>query len=69
MAAVIPQGAIVLLILCLLLNVFGYMILFSRDITVNIYMEHIRTKNILLEAFQIFFMFVNIIMILAVGYL
>jgi hypothetical protein len=48
--------------------VFGYMILMSRDISINIYLEKIHLKNVALEIFQIFFMFINIVAILLVGY-
>jgi len=64
-----PQLGILLLILSLLMSVFGYMILMSRDITINVYLEKISKKNMFLEMFQIFFMFVNILMILSVGFL
>ena len=50
------------------MGVFGYMILMSRDITINIYLERIHLKNVALEIFQIFFMFINIVAILLVGY-
>jgi len=67
-AIVLPEVGMLLLAGSLLLAVFGYMILMSRDITINIYLEKIYLKNVALEVFQIFFMFVNIIMILFVGF-
>ncbi|MHA2125623.1 MAG: double zinc ribbon domain-containing protein [Promethearchaeota archaeon] len=63
-----PQGGILLLAASLVLSIFGYMILISRDISLNIYLEKIFKRNILLEFFQIGFMLFNIIMILFRGY-
>lgn len=63
-----PQGGILLLAASLVLSIFGYMILISRDISLNIYLEKIFKRNILLEFFQIGFMLLNIIMILFRGY-
>ncbi|TFG14208.1 MAG: hypothetical protein EU535_03715 [Promethearchaeota archaeon] len=63
-----PPVGMLILSASLLMGVFGYMILMSRDITLNIYLERIYLKNIALEVFQIFFMFINIIAILLVGF-
>jgi hypothetical protein len=62
-----PVGMLILAA-SLLMGVFGYMILMSRDITINIYLERIHLKNVALEVFQIFFMFINIVAILLVGF-
>ncbi|TFF94841.1 MAG: hypothetical protein EU544_03980, partial [Promethearchaeota archaeon] len=67
-AGISPQLGILLFGGSLLLGVFGYMILFSRDITKNIYLEKISLSNVLLEGFQIVFMGLNLVMILIVGY-
>jgi hypothetical protein len=67
-STVFPEVGMLLLSGSLLMSVFGYMILMSRDITINIYLERIYLRNIALEVFQIFFMFVNIVMILLVGF-
>jgi RNA polymerase subunit RPABC4/transcription elongation factor Spt4 len=40
----------------------------SRDITNTVYLERIHLKNVALEIFQIFFMFINIIAMLLVGF-
>ncbi|MHA1148324.1 MAG: hypothetical protein ACTSR8_08765 [Promethearchaeota archaeon] len=63
-----PQFGIILLAASLLLSVFGYTILFSRDISINIYLEKINRGNVALETFQIIFMGFNLVMILIVGY-
>ena len=63
-----PTAGMLILSASLLMGVFGYMILMSRDISINIYLERIYLKNIALEVFQIFFMFINIVAILLVGY-
>ena len=63
-----PQGGILLLAASLVLSIFGYMILISRDISLNIYLEKIFKRNIMLEFFQIGFMLLNIIVILLRGY-
>ncbi|MHA1283236.1 MAG: double zinc ribbon domain-containing protein [Promethearchaeota archaeon] len=52
----------------LLVAVLGYMLLMSRDIMENIYLEKIQFRNILLETFQIIFMLFNLLMILFIGY-
>ncbi len=67
-SVIVPQVGILLLSASLLMAVFGYMILMSRDISINIYLERIHLKNVALEIFQIFFMFINIVAILLVGY-
>jgi hypothetical protein len=67
-AEINPQGGILLLAASLVLSIFGYMILISRDISLNIYLEKIFKRNILLEFFQIGFMLLNIVMILFKGY-
>jgi hypothetical protein len=67
-ADVNPQGGILLLAASLVLSIFGYMILISRDISLNIYLEKIFKRNIMLEFFQIGFMLVNIIIILFKGF-
>jgi len=67
-AYITPAMGILILAGSLLLGVYGYMILMSRDITINVYLERIYAKNIVLESFQMAFMFINIIMILLVGY-
>ncbi len=67
-AYITPAMGILILAGSLLLGVYGYMILMSRDITINVYLERIYTKNIILESFQMAFMFFNILMILIVGY-
>ncbi|TFG07738.1 MAG: hypothetical protein EU539_04180 [Promethearchaeota archaeon] len=64
----VAQVGMLLLAASLLMAVFGYMVLMSRDISMNIYLERIHLKNIALEIFQIFFMFINIVAILFVGY-
>ncbi|MHA2185616.1 MAG: double zinc ribbon domain-containing protein, partial [Promethearchaeota archaeon] len=63
-----PQGGILLLAASLVLSIFGYMILISRDISLNIYLEKIFKRNIILEFFQIIFMLLIIIMILFKGF-
>ena len=63
-----PAVGILILAGSLLLGVFGYMILMSRDITINVYLEKIYTRTVALESFQMVFLFVNIMMILLVGY-
>ncbi|MHA2283154.1 MAG: double zinc ribbon domain-containing protein [Promethearchaeota archaeon] len=63
-----PQGGILLLAASLVLSIFGYMILISRDISLNIYLEKIFKRNVMLEFFQIGFMLFNIIMILFKGF-
>ncbi|MFX1281524.1 MAG: zinc ribbon domain-containing protein [Promethearchaeota archaeon] len=63
-----PQGGVLLLAASLVLSIFGYMILISRDISLNIYLEKIFKRNIMLEFFQIGFMLLNIVMILFRGY-
>ncbi|MHA1148325.1 MAG: double zinc ribbon domain-containing protein [Promethearchaeota archaeon] len=68
-ALAIPEMGILLIGASLLISVLGYMFLMSRDITNNIYSERIVFKNIALEAFQIFFMAVNLISILVIGYM
>ncbi|MFX1257958.1 MAG: zinc ribbon domain-containing protein [Promethearchaeota archaeon] len=65
---VTPDVALLILAGSLLLAVYSYMILMSRDITINIYLEKIYKRNIILEVFQMTFMLINIIMILLVGY-
>ncbi|MFX0082496.1 MAG: zinc ribbon domain-containing protein [Candidatus Hodarchaeota archaeon] len=67
-AEVNPQGGVLLLAASLVLSIFGYMILISRDISLNIYLEKIFKRNIMLEFFQIGFMLLNIIIILFKGY-
>ncbi|MFX0070891.1 MAG: zinc ribbon domain-containing protein, partial [Candidatus Hermodarchaeota archaeon] len=62
-----PQVGMLLLSASLLMAVFGYMILMSRDISINIYLERIYLRNVALEIFQIFFMFINIVALLFVG--
>ncbi|MFX1445747.1 MAG: zinc ribbon domain-containing protein, partial [Promethearchaeota archaeon] len=66
-STILPEVGMLLLAGSLLMAVFGYMILMSRDITINIYLEKIYLRNVALEVFQIFFMFVNIVMILLEG--
>ena len=63
-----PAMGILILAGSLLLGVYGYMILMSRDITINIYLEKIFKRNLLLEGFQMGLMLINILMILFVGY-
>ncbi|MFX1257957.1 MAG: zinc ribbon domain-containing protein [Promethearchaeota archaeon] len=63
-----PEVTLLILAGSLLLAVYGYMILMSRDITINIYLEKIYKRNIILEVFQMSFMLINIVMILIVGY-
>ncbi len=52
----------------LLLGVYGYMILMSRDITIDLYLEKIFKRNIALEIIQMAILFVSIITILLFGY-
>ncbi len=52
----------------LLSAILGYMFLMSRDIISNIYLEKIKFKHMLIEAFQIFLLFAFISAILYVGY-
>lgn len=59
--------AIISLIGGLLMGVFGYMILMSRDITANIYLEKIRVRLFLLELFQMALLLFNILAILEAG--
>jgi len=66
-AGIIPQVAVLLLAASLLMGIFGYMILMSRDITANIYLEKIRIRLFILEMFQMSFLFFNIVDILIVG--
>jgi len=67
LALLFPQIAIILFLGSLLMGIFGYMILMSRDITANIYLEKIRIRLFLLEMFQMGFLFFNIIELLLVG--
>jgi len=63
-----PTVGLLILAGSLLLGVFGYTILMSRDITINIYLEKVNPKNVAFESFQMFFLFFNIVTILLVGY-
>lgn len=64
-----PQGGVLILAASLMLSIFGYMILISRDISLNIYLEKIYKRNMLLEFFQIGFMLFNIITLLQTGFM
>jgi hypothetical protein len=58
---------IVLIIGSLLLSIFGYMILMSRDISSNIFFEKMNLKNVILEIFQITLILGNIVAMIFVG--
>jgi len=59
--------AIYLIAGSLIMAVFGYMILMSRDITLNIYLESVHKKNIFFEGIQVILMFIIMMMMLLVG--
>ncbi len=64
-----PTWAVVTLAASLLLGVFGFMILSSRDIAENIYSEKIRYSNVFLEFLQVGILLWIIISILQTGYM
>ena len=64
-----PEWAIIILAGSLLLGIFGFMILSSRDIAENLYFEKIRYSNVLLEIMQVGILLVIILNILQVGYM
>jgi len=66
-SGILPLMAIYLIAGSLIMAVFGYMILMSRDIKLNIYIEEINKKNIFFEGIQIALMFIIIMMMLLVG--
>ncbi|TXT67324.1 MAG: membrane protein of unknown function [Promethearchaeota archaeon] len=58
---------ILMIIGSLLMSIFGYMILMSRDISSNIFFEKMNPKNAVLEIFQITLILANIILMIIVG--